>query len=1062
MLTLLWGRAGSGKTTHIVNEICSRAKNGESGLVWLVPEPFSHECERLLAKAGGPAVCLSAEVMTFGRMADRVLTPYGAGARGLLSEGGRLLTMRLAVDIVRESLSIFARAARSPAFLSALLKTADECKCYAISPDSLYAASENASGAAAGKLRELSLIFAAYDAVLQGGSIDPRDRMTALADALSGGAYARDKSLYVDSFVTFTPQERDVLRAFIANARDVTAAFTGEPESDDFVITRRSAEALSRGQSAVRTITLEGAPRWETPALAHLERHFFDIEPPVLKASDGVRAVCAASVPGECAFIAREVKWLAATGLRYREMVVAVQDMPRYAPHLERAFEREGIPVFMDSMDDVSAKPLCRFLKASADIVTRGWRCPDVQALLDTGLFRAPRALTDRLTGYLRRWKPEGKRWASDWGMHPGGYAERWTEEDFGQLRLFNRLRLLLYAPLSLLKNGGTAKGWTEALLRYIKQARLQQALSRRMKALRARGELKSAEECSQFWEILLDSMAMCSGILEDSPMGLDTYMELLLLVLSGAKVGSIPVALDRVSVGELGRLRRVSARVAFVPGCDAGHMPSVRAPESLLSAEERAALEALELELPPDGEARLLRESFNIYSAFALPSRCLYMSFTREPGGGELPADALRRACELLDVQIEPLSPEELPWKAPEDMRAPLSSRAVEALYGRDVRLSATRLECLLECGFAFFCRYGLRARPDIEPGFSPLDTGLFIHEILEKTGRRTQESGGARAVSPELVRAWADEYAQAYIARVLRGFDDHGLRFRRRFERLAASGADIAENVRAELAASLFEPLAFELGFGGRDAGLPALRLPVSPGGLGFRLEGKIDRADSWRAPDGELFVRVADYKTGARDFSLSGLYYGKGIQLPLYLFALSRHGAGLTGTNDAVPAGMLYIPASRPLLSAPGRLPPELEKSGLEKALRRDGLLLADEGALEAMGATADSPSPFLPAEWKKGVLSPKSTASRHQMKLLSGHIDRLVAGAARSLAEGGVEAAPLAEGAARSACAWCEYARCCYFGGDGDGSRDMTLKDSAFWETLEREDKNGGEV
>ena len=57
MLRLYLGRAGSGKTSYILNELSQRAREKRGGNVLIVPEQYSHDCERALA-ALGDDVCL--------------------------------------------------------------------------------------------------------------------------------------------------------------------------------------------------------------------------------------------------------------------------------------------------------------------------------------------------------------------------------------------------------------------------------------------------------------------------------------------------------------------------------------------------------------------------------------------------------------------------------------------------------------------------------------------------------------------------------------------------------------------------------------------------------------------------------------------------------------------------------------------------------------------------------------------------------------------------------------------------------------------------------------------
>ena len=92
--------------------------------------------------------------------------------------------------------------------------------------------------------------------------------------------------------------------------------------------------------------------------------------------------------------------------------------------------------------------------------------------------------------------------------------------------------------------------------------------------------------------------------------------------------------------------------------------------------------------------------------------------------------------------------------------------------------------------------------------------------------------------------------------------------------------------EDMAGELAQSDFSPVAFELGFGGKDGQLPAVT--ITEGDQRLSVSGKVDRVDGW-LHDGRLYLRVVDYKTGKKSFDLSDLRYGLGIQMLLYLFAL-----------------------------------------------------------------------------------------------------------------------------------------------------------------------------
>ncbi|MEG0756582.1 MAG: hypothetical protein RR450_09300, partial [Oscillospiraceae bacterium] len=84
MLSLLIGRAGAGKSGHLISLMCAREDRRQ---ILLVPEQFSHAAERRLCTVGGNAISLRAEVLSFTRLASRVFSVAGGLAAQTLDAG---------------------------------------------------------------------------------------------------------------------------------------------------------------------------------------------------------------------------------------------------------------------------------------------------------------------------------------------------------------------------------------------------------------------------------------------------------------------------------------------------------------------------------------------------------------------------------------------------------------------------------------------------------------------------------------------------------------------------------------------------------------------------------------------------------------------------------------------------------------------------------------------------------------------------------------------------------------------------------------------------------------
>ena len=1101
MLNLILGRAGTGKTEAILRRMAE--SGGVRPQILIVPEQHSHDAERALCAVGGNRVSLYAEVLSFTRLAGRVFTVSGGMAAPALDAGGRLLLMRSALQAVGEQLRVYARPSRKPAFLSGLIATVDEFKSCRITPEHLWTAGEEAGGAEGDKLRDLSLIYGAYEALTARQGADPRDRLTRLAAALGETNWAAGKDFWLDGFTDFTPQERLVIRRILEQAHTVTVALTcdrleeSEGGTGIFSPARRTAArllGLAREAGISQEIEIRTGPARRSPALAHLEEALFASEPvPWRGQPEGISLFTAHTPYSEVEYTAAQIlRLVREEGYRFRDISVALADPEGYGELVETVFPRYGIPVFYTRMTDVLSKPVLTLVTAALDTAAGGYRYDDLFRYLKTGLTDLTSEEVDLLENYVLKWSVKGNHWTQNgaWTMHPRGYGLPWQEPDRVLLDRLDSVRRRAVAPLERLRKGPvrTGRGQAESLYSFLEEIGLPERLEERAERLRERGEAALAEEDGQLWDILCGALEQCAALLGDTPMELEEFARLFALVLSQYDVGSIPVSLDRVSVGEGRRLAHKGCPVLFLLGADDGSIPGTAPSPGLLNDDDRTLLASYGLETAPRLADKLIREMTIVYETCTLAREALHVSWAEAgPQGEEHRPSFLVRKLRALFPELRGVSEgsldgtfrlsaprpalelcgrypgaaealRALPGYAPlvERMercarleRGSLTRPTVEALYGRRVPMSASRMDKYKSCHFSYFMQYGLRAEPRRPAGFQAPEYGTFVHYVLEHVFRETLTPDRA------LVRRVVDQYVEEELG----GMEGETPRFRYLFRRLLKSVWAVVDNVAQELAASDFRPVSFELGFG-RRGDLPPVEFTAD--GVTVSVSGFVDRVDGWER-DGRLYLRVVDYKTGRKSFDLTDVWNGLGLQMLLYLFTLEREGRALYG-KEIVPAGVLYLPAREAVVAGSRSMTEEERRRKVDDTLRRKGLVLDDPAVLEAMERPGEEGIRFLPLRLtRSGSVSGEALVTAERLGKLRRHTDRILREIGQELAAGNIAADPFWRGPEHNACQWCEYAAACHFeeGRGGDRRRYLPpVKGEAFWEAVESESPEKG--
>ena len=229
MLKLVLGTSGSGKTTLLYARIRARAEAGKRSIL-LVPEQFTSSTEARIYRELGDALSGMVESYSFTSLAEHILAIEGGVAVQTLTDAGRAVLVRRALEELQDNVHYYYRHRRSAAFCQMAAETIDELKSAGLSGQQLQELARDC-GTESAKLGELALIFQGYESLLAGTGMDPADRLELAADRLEAALardelpdFLREREVFIDEFDTFNAPKKRLMGAMLAALPAVTVA----------------------------------------------------------------------------------------------------------------------------------------------------------------------------------------------------------------------------------------------------------------------------------------------------------------------------------------------------------------------------------------------------------------------------------------------------------------------------------------------------------------------------------------------------------------------------------------------------------------------------------------------------------------------------------------------------------------------------------------------------------------------------------------------------------------------------------------------------------------------
>lgn len=800
-IQIVYGTSGTGKSTYIFNQINEQIKQKSPYKIKVItPEQFSYTAEHKLLETSSSQSMISAEVITFARMAYRILGEVGKKTRINLSGSGKAM---LIDHILLTENNKFSFLGKSDENVEMISRQLTELKKHQVQLDILKEVTKNTQDKyLQKKLEDITNLYDLYNTSIQNQYIDENDGLTLLAEELEESNEFKNCDIYIDEFAGFTLQEYEILRKLMRISHKITITICADnlqentnADIDTFYsnkqTVKRILEIANQEQIEVeKTIFLNTPYRFKTEELQHLAENMTSpFYKKYDKQNENLSIFLASNPYSEIENVAIQITKLAKKGYKYEEMAVITKNIDTYSSLCKAIFEQYNIPVFIDEKKDLGSNILVRYVLSLLEIFAKNWSYESVFGYIKTGLLDLDTQEIAVLENYCLKWGIKGSKWyAKEWNF----YTE--TEEQQKQI-IYARDKVV--EPLLKFKKQlaglKTVKEITTGLYEFLVQNNIYEKLEQKIEELKQNNELEIAKQYELSIKILTDLFDEIVLVLGNKNITFDRYAKILKMGFNQSDLGTIPATADQVIVGDVDRSRSHKVKAVFIIGLNDGSFPSIQKDEGFLDDKDRNILKEQGIELAKGTIEQIYDDNFNIYKAFTTAEEKLYLSYASSDAEGKSlrasilinkikrifpnikeQSDVIERKSEVLlskttfdellvnlrnftqGEEIEPIwfdvynyyqanykAKLESAIKALQYKNEPekLKQNKLEKLYGNTLKTSVSRLEQYQACAFSYYLKYGLKLKEKDSFNVEAVDTGNLMHEVIDSFFERLDE---------------------------------------------------------------------------------------------------------------------------------------------------------------------------------------------------------------------------------------------------------------------------------------------------------------------------------
>jgi len=1096
-LRFIYGRSGSGKSKfcfdEIANKIEKNMKNVDDSKIYIVtPEQFSFTAEKKLMERISSKAVINAEVLTFNRMAYRVINEKGGRTKTNLSSCGKAMIIHSVIHKYKKNLVFLGKSNENIDLIS---RAITEFKKHKVTISDLKKEYENTKDIYLKiKLKDMILIYEEFSNRISDTYIDENDLLTILAEKIDDSKEFKNSYIYIDEFSGFTNQEYVLITKLLKMSKEVTVTICSDslnvvdsPNKDIFypnkiTISRLMEIANENNIEINENIYLDKIERFKNRELAHIEKNIYDVKYNIYKDDVSDIEIFLANNPySEIENIAESISNLVRNeGYKYNDVSVVTKNIDTYSSLIKAIFSKYDIPVFIDEKKDLSQNIIVKFILSIIEIFSKNWSYDAMFNYIKSGFLTLENDEIFKLQNYCIKWGIKGRKW----------YKEEWDygindENSKKEVQRYNELRKIIVDPLLNFKNkidkSKKVEEITKALYEFLTENSIDKKLESKLEKLEKLGFVDVFKEYSTGFNILLNVFDEIVLVFGEEKIGFEKYFELLKVGLDNSELGKIPATLDQVVIGDIDRSRSHKIKAIYLIGLNDGIFPSVNKNEGFFDDNDRENLKVNGIELAKGTTEKIYEDNFNIYKAFTTAEERIFLSYVSSDTEGKSlrpsiliskvkkifpnikkKSDIIHSNRQILnnkvtfdellkqlnnlnigkdidDIWIDVYNyyknNEYWKYKLDKSIKAidytnipeKINKKSINKLYGDILKTSISKLEQYKRCPFSFYLKYGLKISDRDSFRIEAVDTGSFMHEVIDVFFTKVREKNiEVKSIKEENLNDIVEEIVNEKLKLPKNYIFISTPKFRVLTKRLKRVIVKSLKYILESLKNTDFEITDNEVEFKKGNKYEPiVLELEDNKK---VEITGKIDRIDLAKNADGK-FVRIIDYKSSVKNLDLNEVIAGLQIQLITYLDAVCK-------IEDVMPAGVLYFSLIDPIIKSNKSMTNEEIEKEIKKRFKMQGLILADVNIVKMMDTSLEKGnSNIIPAYMDKDGNLSKSKSniiSNKQFESLQKYVKNTIKEMSKEIFDGNIELKPYYNTKnKKTPCEYCKYKPICNF-------------------------------